>query len=361
VNKKKSFYIVPICFVVVIGLLVFLSSGKSEVAGSIIQTHGIKPLYQKTIKQVEKEEKFNIDVIGDSTYLFYSNGYGYRYGPSIMKYEDGSIDVWLSAPGNSGSHWDYITYRHSDDGINWTDERVVLRPTPGSKDQCSVCDPGLIYFGGYYYLGYTATAYYAGNGTNNSAFVARSENPDGPFEKWNGEGWGGYPKPIIEYEGSPSGWGIGEISFVVKDNELYVYYTYFDELGGSTRLAKSDLAEDWPARLEGDETVCFRNHQDSMDVVYVDDIQTFLGFSVFQRMTQNSRLIIYESKDGLEFKEVDKAKGTMEDYAHNVGISKDEKGHTNMLEDNYIGYGFGARWGKWSAVLKQITIKRYFE
>ena len=33
-----------------------------------------------------------------------------------------------------------------------TKEKIVLKPTPGSKDQCSVCDPGVIYFNDYYYL-----------------------------------------------------------------------------------------------------------------------------------------------------------------------------------------------------------------
>ena len=306
----------------------------------------------------EKEEIYSVKINDEGQTLYKSNGNGYRYGPSIIENEDGSFDIWFAAPGNSGSQWDWITYKHSDDGENWGKESVALKPTPGSKDQCSVCDPGVIFFNDYYYLAYTATSYYQGKGTNNSAFVARSRNPEGPFEKWNGEGWGGYPEPIIEYEGDPSGWGIGEVSFVIKDNELYVYYTYFDELAGSTRLAKSDLAEDWPARLEGDETVCFREHQDSLDIVYVDDLKKFLAFSIFQRMSQNSKLIIYESKDGTNFTIMDYEENYIEQYAHNVGVSKNKEGHISINDHIIIGYGYGQYWGKWSAKIQSISIHK---
>lgn len=306
-------------------------------------------------------ERYNFEISDDGKILFNSNGYGYRYGPSIMKNDDGSMDIWYSSPGNSSSQWDWIIHRHSKDGINWSNESVVLKPTAGSKDQCSVCDPGLIYFNDYYYLAYTATSYYQGKGSNNSAFVARSKSPGGPFEKWNGESWGGKPEPIIEYEGNPDGWGIGEVSFVIHNDELYVYYTYYDENGGSTRLAKANLQDDWPLSLSGDETVCVVTHQDSLDVVYMDDMDTFLAFAIYQRMAQNSSLIIYESKDGLDFKEIDKSKDSMEDYSHNVGISKNKSGHSNSEDRNYIGYGYGASWGKWSLIVREISVEHIYE
>lgn len=309
----------------------------------------------------EKKEVFNVTVQDEGQIIYYSNGYGYRYGPSIMKYEDGSMDMWLSAPGNSGSQWDWITYRHSDDGVNWSNEYVVLKPTPGSKDQCSVCDPGVIYFNGYYYLAYTATDYYAGKGTYNSAFVARSQYPYGPFEKWNGEGWGGYPQPIIQFEGNYEGWGIGEVSFVIKDEELYIYYTYFDTDGGATLMSKAQLTEDWPLTITKDVIVCGRKHQDSLDVVYADDLDTFLGFAILQRMSDKAKLIMYRSEDGENFVESDTAFTLMKEYAHNVGISKDKNGHFNALEDNYISYGFGSSWGKWNAVIQKIRIQQQSE
>ena len=305
----------------------------------------------------EDENKLYVEISGEGEIIYYSNGAGYRYGPSIMKYDDGSMDIWLSAPGNSGSQWDWITYTHSDDGINWSNETIALKPTPGSKDQCSVCDPGVIFFNDYYYLAYTATDYYEGKGTNNSAFVARSKYPYGPFEKWDGEGWGGYPEPIIKYEGDKSGWGIGEVSFVIKDDELYIYHTCFDTMGGSTRLAKADLSENWPSTIVGDEVVCGILHQDSMDVVYADNLDTFLGFAVLQRMGDKSKLVMYESEYGNDFKQIDTDKGTMKEYSHNVGISKNPHGHLNTDDNNVISYGFGQKWGDWSAIVQKIEFK----
>ena len=82
--------------------------------------------------------------------------WGYRYGPSIMQYGDGRIDAWFASPGGGGVEADWFTYRHSDDyGRTWSDETVVLSPTPDSMDLFSVCDPAVILIDGWYYMGYT--------------------------------------------------------------------------------------------------------------------------------------------------------------------------------------------------------------
>ncbi len=298
-----------------------------------------------------------LNVIDEGQIISYASEDYYRYGPSIMKYEDGSYDAWFSSPGNSGSQWDWITYRHSDDGENWSYEEVVLKPTPGGRDQCSVCDPGLIYFDGYYYMGYTGTDYYEGKGSCNSAFVARSRYPDGPYEKWNGEGWGGYPEPIIEYTGDPSGWGIGEISFVIYDGDLCIYYTYYDLTGGYINLSKANLTEDWPSTMRFKNMVLVREHQDSLDVAY--DIKTgyFFGFSINQRMSEKSRLIMYGSLNGKEeFVKIDSNKDYIEDYAHNMGIAKSPEGYINTDEELLIGYAYGEKWGRWNTRFQYIKV-----
>ena len=310
------------------------------------------PIIPNTKK--EETKNYKISVTEEGNIIFYSSQGYYRYGPSIIEYDDGSMDMWLSAPGNSGSQWDWITYRHSDDGINWSSEQIVLRPTPGSKDQCSVCDPGVIYFNDYYYLAYTGTDYYEGKGSNNSAFVARSTTPYGPFEKWNGEGWGGYPQPIIKYEGDPSGWGIGEVSFVILEEDLFIYCTYMDKNGGNTRLYKADLVDDWPKTIRFKENVLAREHQDSLDVAYDEELKMFFGFSIYQRMANNSRLIMYGSKNGKEFSKLDSTKDYIEDYAHNVGISKSVSGHINSSKNILVGYAFGENWGRWNLKVQNI-------
>ena len=318
---------------------------------------------EKTIDdgtEVKPEESHGLsfEVIDEGYVISYSSQDYYRYGPSIIKYEDGTYDAWFSAPGNNSTQWDWIVYRHSDDGISWSEEQTVLKPTPGTLDQCSVCDPAVIYFDGYYYLGYTSTFDYERNGMNNSAFVARSENPDGPFEKWNGSGWGGDPSPIILYEGNPDGWGIGELSFVIKDEDLFIYYSHYDLDGGWTKLDKADLTENWPLTIREKGEVLQKDTQDSLDVVYCEDLDTFLGFSVDRRMNVDSRLIMYESKNGKEFIKADSTKKNVEDYAHNMGIAKSTEGHIDTSENILIGYAYGENWGRWDAKFQNIEIRR---
>ena len=310
----------------------------------------------KPEESIEAKSKIYLHTVDEGDIIFYSSEDYYRYGPSILKYEDGSMDAWFSSPGNNYSEWDYITYRHSEDGINWSDEELVLRPTPGSKDQCSVCDPGVIYFDDWYYLAYTSTADSEGGGANNSAFVCRSRYPDGPFEKWDGEGWGGDPQPIIAYEGDPEGWGVGEISFVIKDEDLYIYFSTMDVSGGGTALYKADLVEDWPKTMRFKNDVLPRGHQDSLDVAYDDELEMFLAFSVDYRMSESSRIILYGSYDGKTFEDLDTEKNLIEDYAHNLGVAKDANGHIDTKEDLLIGYAYGEAWGRWNTRFQHMRV-----
>ena len=350
--------------IILITILLLCSCGKKEEDKEISKQEETveEPIENKPEETVVPEEtpeesvSLGVEVIDEGDIIFYSSDGYYRYGPSIMKYEDGSMDAWFSAPGNSGSQWDWITYRHSDDGVNWSEEEVVLRPTPGSEDQCSVCDPGLIYFDGYYYMGYTSTSDYGHKGANNSAFVARSEYPDGPFEKWNGSGWGGDPMPIIRYENDPEGWGIGEISFVINNDDLFIYYTYYDVNGGCVNLNKADLVENWPLTMREKGTVLSRDTQDSLDVVYCEDLDLYLGFSIDRRMNVDSRLIMYESKNGKQFIKSDSTKKYIEDYAHNMGIAKSKEGHIVTSEPVLIGYAYGEDWGRWNAKFQYVNI-----
>jgi hypothetical protein len=316
-----------------------------------------EPPQVEPIPEPEPELHFKIRTYDDGKILNYRSEDYYRYGPSIMEYEDGSMDMWVSSPGNSGSQWDWIRYRHSDDGINWSSEQIVLKPTPGSKDQCSVCDPGAIYFNGYYYLGYTSTDSYAGKGFNNMAFVARSQYPDGPFEKWNGSGWGGDPEPIIAYEDDPKGWGIGELSFVIYKEDLYIFYTYADLTGAYIELCKADLVDDWPLTIRYKDRVLVRENQDSMDAVFDEAQGKFLGFSIDMKMSEGSRLIMYASDQGKGFTDVDTEKDNIDDYAHSIGIAKSPEGHINTDKTILIGYAYGQYWGRWNLKVMHIDIE----
>ncbi len=314
----------------------------------------------ETVNEIDGPDvvyKISIENDGDVMYNHNQN-VGYSYGPSIIKNENDSYDAWFSSPGNSGSQWDWISYRHSDDGVYWTDPKIVLKPTSGSKDQCSVCDPGVIFFNDYYYLAYSSTDFYEGKGSNNSAFVARSKNPDGPFEKWNGDGWGGNPEPFIAYTDDNRGWGIGEVSFVIKNDDLYIYYTYYDIFSGYCELMKADLTDNWPSTVKYRGKVCSRTTHDSIDVVYSEESETFFAVSIDCRMTSAAKLILLESKDGKEFTDEDYQKNGIQEFAHNVGIAKTKEGHIDSDDDILIGYAFGENWGKWSTIMQRISIKQ---
>lgn len=332
-----------------------------EYAEDIVQQIDTDVLTDDTY-EIDNENIHTTINVTDSGYdIFTCNGYGYRYGPSIMYYDDGSMDLWLSSPGNNSTEWDYIRYMHSDDGENWSEEEVVLRPTRGSLDHYSTCDPGVIYFNGYYYIGYTSTT--NPDGYDNDIYVARSENPNGPFEKWNGTGWGGKPAPIIDYTGEPEYWGVGEISFCIKEDKLYCYYSYYGDSGAQTRVNISDLSDDWPAKLYFKGIAFYRNEgEDSCDVAYIEEIDKFLAVTIGSRLTSQANITICESSDGVNYEKTDSVTENVHVYSHSVGITKKPDGSINLDDPLYVGYAYGNMgWGKWSCCFQPIEIQGFIE
>ncbi len=292
--------------------------------------------------------------------------WGYRYAPSIIYYPDGTMDAWFATPGTTGE-WDWFTYKHSDDGgKTWSREKIVLQPTPDSYDHYSVCDPGVIYFGGYYYLGYTSTIVSTNGGINNNVFVARSKNPDGPYEKWNGSGWGGDPMPIIYYNESDDKWGAGEPSFVELDGTLYIYYTWACDTGDFKYVATADSTNpNWPATIVERGRAFTSSGGDQVDVVYVEDAGLFLGVQTAQRFTAQSGIQIWESKDGIHFVKGEFIKNNIAQFCHNMGISKRTNGHIQLKDNLMVGYAFcdgnDDNWGKWATRFNFVTITTYVD
>lgn len=306
--------------------------------------------------------------------------YNYRYGPSIIINDDDSIDTFYCSPGSNpqGGILDSIRWRHSDDGgLTW-DEQVVLEPTPGSKDKESTCDPGVFKYNGYYYIGYTSTIDLSDT-VASEAYVARSTTIDGPYEKWNGSGWGGNPVPFIEFAEKniyKNIAGAAEPSFVVKTNAngddiLYVYYTYQTRESGiwrpknTTRVATVTLKSgstyypNWPGSLSHQGIAFERgltsDPDDSMDVKYADSLGKFIGVHIGARMGVNSYAQLMESTDGITFKPGSLPRNYVKQYAHNVGLSGDEWGHLDPADDNFIAYAYGPEWGFWYVHLHPIT------
>ncbi|MBQ5592474.1 MAG: hypothetical protein IIU80_05965 [Clostridia bacterium] len=290
------------------------------------------------------------------------SSFGYRYGPSMIMNADGSIDAYFSAPG-ANDEWDWISYRHSPDGgKSWTEEKSVLQPTPDSQDFFSCCDPGIVKFGDYYYLGYTSTV--VEGGVDNNVFVARSKNPDGPFEKWNGTGWGGKPEPIIVFTGNPEKYGAGEPSMVELEGTLYLYYTWRDDGVNQTHVAVADATdENWPATLEI-KGIAMRhtyndyNAMDSADVKYVEDWGRFIAVVTCDRFTTDSFVGLYVSDDGLEFRESNALKTNISHCCHNCGITGRPDGHIRLSDDIYIAYAYGDQWAYWPTRMNKVTLSQ---
>lgn len=303
----------------------------------------------------------------------------YRYGPSMILNEDGSIDAWFSAPGDGSREFDWITYRHSDDdGRTWSAEKAAISPSPASPDALSTCDPDVFYYEGYYYLGYTATINRRAKGLCNSVFLARSIDPAGPYEKWNGNGWGGSPVPIVYYDGVDIGWGCGEPSFVVVDDTIYVYSTKDGYSGVPDRVRVTEVRtaditkEDWPKNLEFRGYAAIRNDtakessdykfrdSDSWDVAYIEESEKFVAVSTNRRFKNNSAILYYESNDGIDFERVSELNTNVIARCHNSAIMADGLGHIKEGDPMMIGYAYagaaGSRWGVWATRFAPVSL-----
>jgi hypothetical protein len=294
----------------------------------------------------------------------YSGG-NYRYGPSFIRNADGSIDMWTCSPG-SGSQWDYIRYSKStDDGATFGNEQIVLQPTTttGSADFYSTCDPGVVKFGGYYYLAYTSTN--QSNGSYNNVFVARSTNATGPFDKWNGTGWGGSPQPFITYGGTDGAYGDGEPALVVKDTTLYIYYSEYTTTSNTTQVATASTTNaNWPGSVTLRGTAITRqgilytdpNIQDSTDHKYIPSLNMFIAVDTAFRFSSNFYVQVYESSDGLTYTPSSQLTQNLTAYGHNMGISGDALGQFDPLVHDFIAYAHGTTWGVWNTYLQPFTL-----
>ncbi|MCR5041365.1 MAG: hypothetical protein K6C36_04600 [Clostridia bacterium] len=281
---------------------------------------------------------------------------GYRYGPSMILNADGSLDVWSASDG-PGDVVDIVDYKRLyDGGKSRTKEVTALEPSPAGYDEHWACDPGVIKLGEYYYIGYTTTLDY--RGVNNVVCVGRSKNPAGPFtEKWNGEGWGVDPVPIIEYDGDPEAFGVGEPSFVRLGDTLYIYYSWC-EAAATTRVAVADATdENWPATIElKGECIPAKDGGDSADVKYVDEYGRFVAVFTEKRFSDDSRVSVWESFDGLSFRPAGFIKANTAKKLHNCGISGRADGHIGAGDKVYLSYAYGSNWGNWSTRLQEVKL-----
>ena len=281
---------------------------------------------------------------------------GYRYGPTMILNKNGSLDVWYASNG-PGDFIDVVDYtRYSADFKKSTKEVTAVTPTPGTYDCDPVpcaCDPGVIKFGGWYYIGYSTSW----------TCVARSRNPEGPFlEKWAGDGWSKDDSaPIITYDGTPGYFGAAEPSFVVMGDTLYIFYTWWDEHGPATRVATADATdENWPATMvHHGECIPPKDGGDSADVVYSDEYGRFIAVFTERRFSDNSYVAVWESFDGLTFRRAGFVKDNTCKKLHNCGISGRADGHIGKGDPVYLGYayaGAGSTNWPWATRMHKVTL-----
>lgn len=309
----------------------------------------------------DPDKHINVTIDADTGYDIYQLpsilNAGYRYGASIIDNGDGTLDAWFAMTGCGNAQWDWISYKHSEDGgKTWSEEKCVLQPTPDSYDHYSCCDPGVIYWNGYYYIGYTSTV--NANMCDNCIYVARSENPDGPFEKWNGSGWGGdKPQPIVFFTEPQSIWGYGEISFVELNGTLYMYYTLSSAGGHYTMVSTANaLDENWPATMEYKGIAVGNGSNDSLDVKYVEEYGKFLAICTDSRLSPDSYLAFYESNDGITFERVDIVKKNVYHYCHNSGMAGTKNGHITKDMNTFAAYAYGPDWGVWNTRVQEFSL-----
>lgn len=332
-----------------------LADGKVAKTADVLQKENVE------LVKPDPDKHLNVTIEADTGYDIYKLpsilNSGYRYGASIIVNGDGTMDAWFASTGCGSEQWDWISWRHSDDnGKTWSEEKCVLQPTPDSYDHYSCCDPGVIYFNGYYYIGYTSTV--NANMCDNCIFVARSENPDGPFEKWNGSGWGGdKPQPIVFFSEPQEIWGYGEISFVELNGTLYMYYTLTGAGGHSTQVSTANaLDENWPATMEYRGIAVGSGSNDSLDVKYVEEYGKFLAICTDQRLSPNSYLCFFESDDGINFQLVDIVKKNVYHYCHNSGMAGSKNGHITPDMPTFAAYAYGQEWGVWNTRVQDFTL-----
>ena len=287
---------------------------------------------------------------------------------------DGKIDAWFASPGGDGSdgkhQWDWIRHKSSaDGGHTWSAEEVALKPTAGSRDRQSVCDPGVIKIGDWYYLGVTAVEDPKGN--CNEVFIARSKSAAGPFEKWDGKGWTGSATPIFSFRAPADAWGLGEPSFVRVDQTLFIYYSEssHDDHGhkiNRTRVATAPAnVQEWPSHLTDRGTAFDRpDGEDSADVKFDQTSNRFIAVTTAERFSPKAHINVRWSDDGLTFGKPIKVDGPTMTRCHNVGISGTPDGHLLADDKNFIAYAYadgsrpGVSWAFWHTYLNPIKIAR---
>jgi hypothetical protein len=303
--------------------------------------------------------------VGGHVKMADATAYGHAYAPSVI-WAEGSWHAYFcsGSGGISTEDWDHVRHVKSADLQNWGEQTDLMQSTTYERANC---DPSVVRFdagdGLYYYM------MYSGNVTNVQTvnFLARSASPAGPFLKYTQRGtWEARPADakIITRpkKDSPEGsnvYGAGQPSLVVHEGKVYMFYTDVTAEKNGIYLTTSTNMKDWtPPQFTGLEWYS------SIDVKYDDTAGAFVVFSIDAGHGKDASASMRSSKDGLHW-DAPKTicdKACLPDFASNVGVSGDERGHI-FGSELLLGYGapydLGSvdNWGKWHLWADRYSIE----
>lgn len=254
--------------------------------------------------------------------------------------------------------WDFLRYRTSKNGYNWTNPRLALTPTVTTSDQSETCacDPAIIKHGSYWYLYYTG----ARPGYQTVVYVARSKYLNGPFDRYTKRGtwerWPADPQPILYPKQTVKGsYGLGQLSVVKRGSTFHFWFNYvvdgkpqnFMHMTSSSPYSGLQ-SKTWTAiSLDGKKNFNNRFKADGTSDASTQATNEFNDFGEVRWNTSTSKyemwttsayadspkgknmyLVKYESSDGNTWKSTSQKIGPY-NYMHNVGVSGDENGQVN--------------------------------
>ena len=310
--------------------------------------------------------------------------YFYNYCPSI-KIENNKEHVYYCTNKTWGNVTDHIGYRSAEikDGkVQYSDESIVLSPTPETWDQTHTCDPTVIK-GEFKYNGetYNYLMAYLGciplNCKLNETGLAVAKEYGGPWIKCNGLKTDGVTpiNPIVPYSDfncNENNWGTGQACLVSVDKKgrVLLFTTVSCPTGGFTDVREYDFSDindykliretklfkdggtEYGTNWIGNAEYCYDHINkkfllskprggygsdgeypdfiaDHIDVYYVDVSSYENPFDIFFDSERTERWHFFATID-------QKLSGYPRN--HNNGMVTDEYGH--LYRDGYIGVAF---------------------
>jgi len=318
-----------------------------------------------TANSVKKSDFFKI---ADSP----NNGYSYGYAPSLVK-DNGIYHTFYCSSPEPRAGIDAIRYVSSQDGLQWSAPRVMLKAKPRIEVKTrkmtnrAACDPSLVYYQDYYYLFYS-NQYQIGSelgnrkATQTTISVARARNITGPYLTYTEKGtWEENPPdvkmiilPQVELRGIRNNYGAGQQTVVVKNGQLYMWYTD-DSVHPNEGPRIYFLKSNDPVNWNGTPIPTSLARTASVDIKYDLQKDRFVLVRILRSHRRDSSLSTAYSTDGINWKGFRTLvpQTQFPAFAHNVGISSDRQGHLINGENSIVAFGVPYNlnsqdtWGKW--------------